>query len=81
MQAVPRPGLVDLVISWGGAFLGILLLAGLNEWFHTTEFSHHFTMLIASFGASAVLVFGVIESKLGQPRNLVGEFSLDLGSA
>ncbi len=29
--------------------------------------------MIASFGASAVLLFGVPASKLGQPRNFVGE--------
>src|SRR5690606_10083481 len=28
--------------------------------------------LIGSFGASSVLVFGVIESPLAQPRNLIG---------
>lgn len=30
-------------------------------------------LMIASFGASAVLLFGVPASKLGQPRNFVGE--------
>jgi CBS-domain-containing membrane protein len=34
---------------------------------------HGFRMLVASFGASAVLLYGVPESKLAQPRNLVGE--------
>lgn len=29
-------------------------------------------MLIGSFGASAVLAFGAINSPLAQPRNLVG---------
>jgi hypothetical protein len=31
-----------------------------------------FRMLVASFGASAVLLYGVPESKLAQPRNLIG---------
>jgi CBS-domain-containing membrane protein len=31
-----------------------------------------FRMLVASFGASAVLLYSVPESKLAQPRNLIG---------
>lgn len=34
---------------------------------------HNFKLLVASFGASAVLLYGVPESKLSQPRNLIGE--------
>ncbi|KAI8645295.1 HPP family-domain-containing protein, partial [Parasitella parasitica] len=34
--------------------------------------SHHTPMIVASFGASAVLVYGVIESPLAQPRNIIG---------
>ena len=30
------------------------------------------TLLIGSFGASCVLIYGVIDSPLAQPRNLVG---------
>jgi CBS-domain-containing membrane protein len=33
---------------------------------------HGFHLLVASFGASAVLLYGVPESKLAQPRNLIG---------
>lgn len=33
---------------------------------------HNFSLLIGSFGASAVLLYGVPESKLSQPRNLIG---------
>lgn len=33
---------------------------------------HGFRLLVGSLGASAVLVYGVPESKLSQPRNLVG---------
>jgi CBS-domain-containing membrane protein len=32
-----------------------------------------FRLLVASFGASAVLLYGVPESKLSQPRNLIGK--------
>ena len=33
---------------------------------------YHAPIIIASFGASAVLVFGAIEVPLAQPRNLIG---------
>jgi CBS-domain-containing membrane protein len=55
--------------SFIGAFLGISTL-------HYTLFSQlaapDINMVIGSFGASAVLVYGAIESPLAQPRNLVG---------
>lgn len=34
--------------------------------------SHDVIMIVASFGASAVLTYGTIESPLAQPRHLVG---------
>ncbi|KAL7321587.1 hypothetical protein PS15m_001345 [Mucor circinelloides] len=34
--------------------------------------SHDTPMIVASFGATAVLVYGVIESPLAQPRNVIG---------
>lgn len=53
----------------GGAFCGILLLSGLTLWL---EPAYNLPLLYASFGASAVLVFGVISSPLAQPRNFIG---------
>lgn len=38
---------------------------------------YNFTLLVASFGASAVLLYGVPESKLSQPRNLIGASCVD----
>jgi CBS-domain-containing membrane protein len=61
--------LPEILWAWIGATLGIGACAYL---------SHHFfepysaSLLIGSFGASAVLVYGVIKSPLAQPRNLVG---------
>ena len=55
-----------------GAFCGILLLSGLTQWL---EPAFNLPLLYASFGASAVLVFGVISSPLAQPRNFLGAFS------
>ena len=65
----PRVSKSEVFWSWVGGFLGILVLAWLNHFFFTgTEY----TLVIASFGASAVLLFGAPRSPLAQPRNLVG---------
>lgn len=40
---------------------------------------HGFSLLIGSLGASAVLLYGVPESKLSQPRNLLGEYGRVVG--
>ena len=64
-----------LVTCRAGAFCGILLLSGLSQWL---EPAYNLPLLYASFGASAVLVFGVISSPLAQPRNFVGKVHLKL---
>ena len=55
--------------SWLGSFLGVaavaLLHAGLFE-------PRELSLLIGSFGASAVLIYGAVRSPLAQPRNLMG---------
>jgi CBS-domain-containing membrane protein len=59
----------EILWSWVGAFLGISLLSYLH--FNiVTELDH--VLLIGSFGASAVLIYGAISSPLAQPRNLLG---------
>lgn len=55
--------------SFVGAFIGIACIAYLQTTFLGTE---NLIFLIGSFGASAVLVYGAIESPLAQPRNLMG---------
>jgi CBS-domain-containing membrane protein len=59
-------------ILWSGlgAFLGILLLAGLEEAWRAGDRGALF--LIAPLGASAVLVFGAPLADFSQPRNLIG---------
>lgn len=52
-----------------GSAIGIGLCALLSSLFFEPKDS---TLLIGSFGASAVLVYAVIRSPLAQPRNLVG---------
>lgn len=55
--------------SWIGSFIGILFIA----YFHR-DFLDDFdlTLVLSSFGASAVLVYGAVNSPLAQPRNLIG---------
>lgn len=55
--------------SFIGSFLGIGLIA-LIQSVYLAENDNLF--LIGSFGASSVLIYGVIQSPLAQPRNLIG---------
>jgi CBS-domain-containing membrane protein len=65
----PGVGGPELLWSWLGAMMGI----GTCGYLSATYFEpRDLTMLIGSFGASAVLVYGAIKSPLAQPRNLVG---------
>lgn len=52
-----------------GGFTGIGIIAFLQYNMFPKE---DFVFLIGSFGASGVLVYGVIQSPLAQPRNLIG---------
>lgn len=52
-----------------GAFIGIGSI-GLIQSYYLTESDNIF--LVGSFGATSVLVYGVIESPLAQPRNVLG---------
>ncbi len=64
--------LVDVrehIWSFVGAFVGIGLIAYLQS-LQLPALENIF--LIGSFGASAVLVYGAIQSPLAQPRNLIG---------
>jgi len=65
----PRVSNSEVIWSWIGAFLGIMTLA----WFQGLFFKgSDLTLMIGSFGASAVLVYGAVRSPLAQPRNLIG---------
>lgn len=55
--------------SWLGSFLGIAAVAYISQQFLE---GMGLTMLIGSFGASAVLIYCAIDSPLAQPRNLIG---------
>ncbi len=68
-KSPPAVGLSEIIWSWIGAFLGIAAVAFINyNSFEQTDL----VMIIGSFGASAVLIYGAIKSPLAQPRNLLG---------
>ncbi len=65
----PRVSNTEIIWSWIGAFLGIAAVAWAGHFFFEgTDLS----LMIGSFGASAVLIYGAIRSPLAQPRNLLG---------
>jgi CBS-domain-containing membrane protein len=68
-KSPPGVGFSELLWSWIGAVIGIGICGYLSaNYFEPRDLS----LLIGSFGASAVLVYGAIKSPLAQPRNLVG---------
>lgn len=55
------------------AFIGSFIGLGIVAYLEYRQFPQSdLVFLIGSFGASCVLVYGVIQSPLAQPRNLVG---------
>jgi len=68
-KSPPGVGAGELLWSWIGSVLGIAACGLLSSrYFEPRDLS----LLIGSFGASAVLVYGAIKSPLAQPRNLIG---------
>ncbi|MFP5260054.1 MAG: HPP family protein [Acidobacteriota bacterium] len=65
----PRVGTAEIVWSFVGALAGIAAVAFLHE---RVADPAGLSMLIGSFGASAVLLYGAPKSPLAQPRNLIG---------
>lgn len=68
-QSPPRVGNAEVVWSWLGAFLGIALVGLVGAAFVDRLGQG---LLIGSFGATAVLVYGAVRSPLAQPRNVLG---------
>lgn len=57
------PPPLDVILTGLGAFIGITAI---------TLFAHKFGLpVVASFGASAVLIYGVPDAPLSQPRNVI----------
>jgi CBS-domain-containing membrane protein len=65
----PGVRLIEVLWSSLGAAVGIGLCAFLSSYFFEPR---DLSLLIASLGASAVLVFAAIKSPFSQPRNLIG---------
>ncbi|MFH1034450.1 MAG: HPP family protein [Pseudomonadota bacterium] len=68
-QSPPRVSLYEMAWSWLGSFLGIAAVAYINQQYLDGT---PLMLLVGSFGASAVLIYGAIKSPLAQPRNLLG---------
>ena len=69
MSSPPRVSNTEIMWSWIGAFLGIATVAWTGQLFFSgTDLS----LMIGSFGATAVLLYGAVRSPLAQPRNLMG---------
>lgn len=68
-QSPPRVSLTEVCWSWIGSFLGIAAVALLH---HRLVDQQGLMLLIGSFGASAVLIYGALRSPLAQPRNVLG---------
>jgi CBS-domain-containing membrane protein len=68
-QSPPRVGMAEVAWSWCGAFVGIALVGLIGAAFLDRLGQG---LLIGSFGATAVLVYGAIRSPLAQPRNVLG---------
>lgn len=65
MKCPPRPPYRHILWSWLGGFIGIAATGYLSLIAHTP-------LLMAPFGATCVLAFGVSDSPLAQPRNIIG---------
>ena len=69
-RTLTKKPLSEIFWAWIGSFLGIYAVWWLNNFIGIQEDANLF--LIGSFGASAVLIYGVPMGELSQPRNLIG---------
>ncbi|MCK9175046.1 MAG: HPP family protein [Desulforhopalus sp.] len=68
-QSPPRVGLQEVLWSWIGSFLGLSAVSLIH---YKILDETGLMMIIGSFGASAVLIYGAVRSPLAQPRNFLG---------
>lgn len=61
----PSPALFDIWMGWLG---GVLAIGAVGYLAHVTEYP----LVLGSFGASCVLIFGFPDSPFSQPRNVIG---------
>lgn len=60
----PTPGIHQVLLAWLGGFAAIACIAGSGDMLSSS-------LLLGSFGASCVLVFGFPDLPFSQPRNLL----------
>lgn len=60
----PKHPIKNIALAWLGGFLAICVVAGLAQGLEVT-------LVLGSFGASCVLVFGFPDAPFSQPRNVV----------
>src|SRR5512144_1398473 len=65
----PRVSNSEILWSWIGASVGMTTITWVNRFLFE---EHDMSLIIGSFGASAVLIYGAVKSPLAQPRNLIG---------
>jgi CBS-domain-containing membrane protein len=63
--APARPKLLYILVTWIGALVAMSVLYGMSSYTGSL-------LIIAPFGATCVLIFGVPDSPLAQPRNVIG---------
>lgn len=68
-KSPPGVALTEVLWSWFGSVIGIGICGYLSSVYFEPR---DLILIIGSFGASAVLVYGAIKSPLAQPRNLIG---------
>lgn len=71
-QLPPRPAVAAIALAWIGGFLAIAAVALLTDY-------SAMSLVLGSFGASCVLVFGFPDVPFAQPRNVIaGHFMSSL---
>ncbi|HOP15303.1 MAG: HPP family protein [Gammaproteobacteria bacterium] len=63
----PRISVLQILVAWLGAFAGIALIGAAVDLLPRLNL-----LIVGSFGASAVLLYGAPRAPLSQPRNLIG---------
>lgn len=64
----PRASSQTIALAWLGGVLAIAVVATLSDWLTLT-------LVLGSFGASCVLIFGFPDAPFSQPRNvIIGHF-------
>ena len=69
-RTLKKQSLIDIFWSWLGGFFGIYAIWFVNDLIGIQPYANLY--LIGSFGASAVLVYGIPAGEMSQPKNLVG---------